>query len=74
MADRKTVEFFLVRVECEKPVNDLIDLVANRVFTLDGVTDVTATRVEQITLEPNRDKWKVNDGPPPAFLELFKPL
>lgn len=37
------VQTFIVRVECDKPVPDLIDLVAGRAFTIDGVRDVTAT-------------------------------
>lgn len=41
----------ILRVETDKPVPDLLDKVAGRAYTIDGVNDVTATvlDVEQLT-------------------------
>lgn len=35
--------YILLKVETEKPVSDLLDKAAGRVYTLDGVKDVTAS-------------------------------
>lgn len=53
----------------KKPVPDLIDLVAGRAYTIDGVTDVTASLAQQVTLTaPGLCSVVV----PPV--EVFKPI
>lgn len=37
--------YIIIKVEFEKPVKDITDLIASRAYTIDGVKDVTAMRV-----------------------------
>ena len=46
--DTKHERVFMVRIECnpKKPIKDLCDHVANRIWSLDGVISATATEVK----------------------------
>lgn len=56
MPKQKLTTIFTVTVEHDKPIPDLVDLVAGRAYTLDGVTNATASlllsREIGVALEP----------------------
>lgn len=47
--------YLIVEVQHTKPINDLADVVAGRVWTLDGVQSSTATLISQ-----NAGWWALN--------------
>ena len=42
----KELTTIILRVETDKPVADLLDKIAGRAYTIDGVADVTANSVD----------------------------
>lgn len=48
------VTTFLVTVEHEKPIPDLIDLVAARAYTIQGVTNTAAVAISPRDIEQQR--------------------
>jgi len=47
----KELTTIMLRVEHKKPVPDLLDKIAGRAYTIDGVDDVTATLVDEKALQ-----------------------
>lgn len=69
MPKQPIVQTFVVRVECSKEIPHLIDMVAGRAYTIDGVEAATATRVEPLTLN-GAGLTRLTTEP----VEVFKPI
>lgn len=60
---------FIVHVDAKKEIPSLIDIVANRVYTIDGVTDVEAIDItSDCEIDAAGEPQGHYDGEPPRSL------
>lgn len=51
-----TETYILIQIKQSKPIQDLLDKAAGRIYTMDGVEDVTATLLSPEQVEQLQEK------------------